>query len=164
MPRTGRRFHKLEPFCSIGAVGSPSTELLQLLTRAERLLSRRVAEIVADEGHTIDAWRVLSLLADGAGHPMTAIADQVFLPPGTLTKLVDHLVEHNLVHRKVDPEDRRRIRAYLTPRGRALHDQVNTRVQASLAELPITEADGEVLRSLLAGLVDAAERRTVLSR
>ncbi|MBB5872382.1 DNA-binding MarR family transcriptional regulator [Allocatelliglobosispora scoriae] len=140
-------------------MGLSQPDLMQLLTRAERLLARRVAEIVADEGHTIDGWRVISLLADGAGHPMTAIADQVFLPPGTLTKLVDHLVEHNLVHRKVDPEDRRRIRAYLTPRGRAMHERVDARVQASIAGL---SADDAHLRSLLAGLVEAMEQRPAL--
>src|SRR5882762_6460132 len=105
--------------------------LMALLTRAERLLTRRLTAILQAEGHTIDGWRVLSVLADGAGHPMTEVAEAAFLPPATLTKLVDHLVDQNLVYRRIDPADRRRIRAYLAPRGRRLHDQISRTIAAS---------------------------------
>jgi DNA-binding MarR family transcriptional regulator len=131
-----------------------AADLLQLLTRAERLLARRLAPILGAEGQSLDAWRVLSLLADGAGHPMTEIAERACLPPGTLTKLVDHLVDTNVVYRRVDDVDRRRIRAYLTPRGRSLYQRIDRALQASLASLPVAEADLELLRDLLVRLAD----------
>ncbi|NYI03661.1 MarR family winged helix-turn-helix transcriptional regulator [Allostreptomyces psammosilenae] len=130
---------------------------ITLLTRAERLLARRVRAVLDAEGHSLDAWRVLSLLADGAGHHMTEIADHAFLPPATLTKLVDQLVDQNLVHRRIDPLDRRRIRAYLTPRGEQLCRRIDAAVRASWAGLPVGESDQELLTELLTRLVDALE-------
>src|SRR4051812_48064257 len=102
-----------------------SADLMQLLTRAERLLARRLTAILDAEGHTLESWRVIPLLADGAGHFMTELADQAFLPPASLTRLVDQLVEENLLYRRVDDADRRRIRAYLTARGHRLHQRVD---------------------------------------
>jgi DNA-binding MarR family transcriptional regulator len=130
-------------------------DLMQLLTRAERLMARRCTAILGAQGYSLDAWRVLTLLADGAGRPMTDVAEQTFLPPGTLTKLVDQLVDDNLVYRRVDDLDRRRIRAYLTPRGRRLHERISRDLAASLTELATAEADRELLGALLTRLVDS---------
>jgi DNA-binding MarR family transcriptional regulator len=136
----------------VAAVGVSAAELLALLTQAERLMSRRVAAVLAAEGHSIEGWRVISLLADGAGHPMTELAEQSFLPPASLTKLVDHLVESALVYRRVDPTDRRRIRAYLTARGHQLHDRVQRAIQTSIDELPLPAGLPDQLPELLTGL------------
>ncbi|KAB1918778.1 winged helix-turn-helix transcriptional regulator, partial [Micromonospora noduli] len=114
--------------------GAPA-DLLRSLTRAERLLSRRLGAVLAADAISIEAWRVLCLLADGQGHPMSEVSVEASLPPGTLTKLVDQLVDRNLVFRRIDPIDRRRIRAYLTARGRREHARLDERVRASIAEL-----------------------------
>ncbi|MBM0205323.1 winged helix-turn-helix transcriptional regulator [Micromonospora sp. STR1s_5] len=119
--------------------GAPA-DLLRSLTRAERLLSRRLGAILADDAISIEAWRVLCLLADGQGHPMSEVSVEASLPPGTLTKLVDQLVDRNLVFRRIDPIDRRRIRAYLTARGRREHARLDERVRASIAELGVEQA------------------------
>jgi DNA-binding MarR family transcriptional regulator len=145
-------------------------ELIQLLTRAERLMTRRLQEILDPAGYSVAEWRVLALLADDAGHRMTEIADRAFLPPATLTKLVDHLVADNLVYRRVDPLDRRSARVYLTPRGQAFYQRVGDLMEAGWAQLPATVGDDEgQLHELLAHLVDAldghplAERRLPVS-
>jgi DNA-binding MarR family transcriptional regulator len=127
-----------------------SMDLMQLLTRAERLLARRLTAILAAEGHGLEAWRVITLLADGKGHFMTEVAEHAFLPPGSLTRLVDQLVEDALLYRRVDDIDRRRIRAYLTPRGQRLHHRIAAEIRSSLAGLP---AAGELERHLTS-LVD----------
>ncbi|MFJ8469039.1 MarR family winged helix-turn-helix transcriptional regulator [Streptomyces swartbergensis] len=122
-------------------------DLVQLLTRAERLAARRLRAVLAEEGCSLDTWRVLALLSDGEGHHMTAIAEAAFLPPATLTKLVDQLVDENLVHRRVDPFDRRRVLAHLTPRGQEYWQRLDRAVRAAWPRLG--EADDELLRSLL---------------
>lgn len=122
-------------------------DLVQLLTRAERLAARRLQAVLEKEGCSIDAWRVLALLSDGEGHHMTAIAEAAFLPPPTLTKLVDQLVDQNLVHRRVDPFDRRRVLAHLTPRGQEYRQRLDRAVRADWP--PLGEGDDELLRSLL---------------
>ncbi|WP_433605516.1 MarR family winged helix-turn-helix transcriptional regulator [Dactylosporangium sp. CA-139114] len=132
-------------------------DLTQLLTRAERLLSRRLTTILDVEGHSLDAWRVISLLSDGAGHHMTEIAEHAFLPPATLTKLVDHLVEDNLVYRRGDEIDRRRVRAHLTPRGRRLHQRISQQIDASTSTLAIAAGERELLQELLTSLLDALD-------
>jgi DNA-binding MarR family transcriptional regulator len=132
----------------------PPGDLSLLLTRAERLLGRRVRVVLDAMGYSPDAWRVLSILSDGAGHHMTQIADHAFLPPATLTKLVDQLVDDNLVYRRIDPIDRRRIRAYLTPRGRAQHERINRAIRAAWDTVGTAEADDDLLAALLTRLVD----------
>jgi DNA-binding MarR family transcriptional regulator len=136
-------------------MNAPPPDLMQLLTRAERLMARRVTAILDGQGCSLDGWRVLTLLSDGTGRYMTDIAEQVFLPPATLTKLVDHLVDDNLVYRRVDDVDRRRIRAYLTPRGHTLHQRIRADIRTSMAGLNTTGSDRELLEELLTRLVTA---------
>ncbi|GAB4050573.1 MarR family winged helix-turn-helix transcriptional regulator [Catellatospora paridis] len=136
----------------------PTPDLLQLITHAERLLQRRLSAILRAEQCPPEAWRVLALLAAEGGRPMTEVADGAFLPPGTLTKVVDQLVEHSLVYRRVDPLDRRRIRAYLSPRGRQLHDRIAAQVRGSIAELAMPEGERDQLAALLGALSDALSR------
>ncbi|MFG1765330.1 MarR family winged helix-turn-helix transcriptional regulator [Micromonospora parva] len=139
--------------------GAPA-DLLRSLTRAERLLSRRLGAVLADDGLSIEAWRVLCLLSDGQGHPMSEVSAEASLPPGTLTKLVDQLVDRNLVFRRIDPIDRRRIRAYLSARGRREHARLDERVRASLAELGVEQA-ADLISHLddLIGRLDPARQR-----
>lgn len=135
-------------------------ELLQLLTRAERLAARKLQGVLDEFGCSAEAWRVLALLSDGQGHHMTAIADCAFLPPPSLTKLVDQLVEQNLVYRRVDPLDRRRILARLTPRGQRYWQRLSRRVSADWAEPPagLPQADVDQLHALLACFADRLDR------
>ncbi|NGN66571.1 winged helix-turn-helix transcriptional regulator [Streptomyces sp. A7024] len=133
-------------------------ELLQLLTRAERLAVRGLRQVLSDtdSGLNVDGWRVLALLADGAGHRMTTVADCAFLPPASLTKLMDQLVDQGLVHRRVDPLDRRRILAYLTPRGREVWAEVDARLGEEWAGAGASP-DAEALATLLGRLAEALE-------
>ena len=130
-------------------------DLMQLLTRAERLAARRLQSVLDEEGCSVDAWRVLALLSDGEGHHMTAVAEAVFLPPATLTKLVDHLVDQNFVHRRIDPLDRRRILAHLTPRGQTYWRRLDREIRAQWPVL--NDGDDELLRALLDRLVDTLD-------
>lgn len=143
-------------------MASRPQELLELLTRAERLSVRRTQGVLDEFDCSIEAWRVLALLSDGQGHNMTAIADCAFLPAPSLTKLMDHLVDQNLVHRRVDPADRRRILAQLTPRGRQYWQRVDRRLRAEWAESTssLPQADSDLLRDLLTRYADALDAST----
>lgn len=134
-------------------------ELLHLLTRAERLSVGRIRSVLDAFDCSVEAWRVLDLLSDGQGHSMTALADHAFLPAPTLTKLMDQLVDQNLVFRRVDPTDRRRVLAQLTPRGTQRWEQVSRAVRADWDEagLPAGEGEEEELKILLDQLARALE-------
>ncbi|MFD7876200.1 MarR family winged helix-turn-helix transcriptional regulator [Streptomyces sp. NPDC059766] len=133
-------------------------ELLYLLTRAERLAERRVQSVLDEFECSMEAWRVLDLLSDGQDHNMTALADHAFLPAPSLTKLMDRLVDQNLVHRRVDPADRRRVLARLTPRGMQRWQSMAREVRYDWRDLEQLLASEE-LQHLLAQLAEALEGR-----
>ncbi|MFG2955349.1 MarR family winged helix-turn-helix transcriptional regulator [Streptomyces sp. NPDC048291] len=136
-----------------------SPDLAHLLSHAERRVVRRLAAVLAEEDCTVEEWRVLSLVGDGRGHPMSEIADHALMPAPSLTKLVDRMVADNLVHRRPDPHDRRRVLLHLTARGEDLHGRAAHRVHGDQARLLEEVGDGAALASLLAQLSAAAEAR-----
>jgi DNA-binding MarR family transcriptional regulator len=103
----------------------PDDDLAHLLSQAERRVTGRLSAALEAEGLTLAQWRVLSLLADGAGHPMTEAAEFAMLPAPSLTKVVDRMVSSNLVYRRPDLRDRRRVLIYSTARGRRLHQRLS---------------------------------------
>ncbi|MEU0409998.1 MarR family winged helix-turn-helix transcriptional regulator [Streptomyces griseorubiginosus] len=134
-----------------------SPDLAHLLSHAERHVVQRLAEVLAEEGCSVEEWRVMSAVADDQGHPMTGIAEHALMPAPSLTKLVDRMVAGNLVHRRPDPHDRRRVLLHLTPRGRILHDRAARRVHADQARLLGAMGDQGELTRLLSVLTTAAK-------
>jgi DNA-binding MarR family transcriptional regulator len=115
-------------------------DLAWLLSRVAHQVTRRLCAALEVEGLSLGQWWVLGLLSDGAGHTMSEAADHAMLAAPTLTKAVDQLVAANLVYRRADRHDRRRVLIYLTARGRRLHTRLAGRLGGSLG-----------------GVVDAAE-------
>ena len=136
----------------------PSPGLAHLLSHAERRLGLRMAAVLAEEDCTVEQWRVLSIIADGKGHPMTEIADQALMPAPSLTKLVDRMVADNLVHRRPDRADRRRVLLHLTARGRTLHQRAAHRLLADQTRLLDVIGDHGDLVRLLARLTAALDQ------
>lgn len=126
-----------------------SPDLAHLLSHAERRLGRRLAAVLAEEGCSVEEWRVLSAVADGQGHPMSEIADHALMPAPTLTKVVDRMVASNLVYRRPDPDDRRRVLLHLTARGRILHQRAAHRVHSDQTRLLDAIGDQGKLAQLL---------------
>jgi DNA-binding MarR family transcriptional regulator len=115
-------------------------DLAWLLSRAAHELNERLSVVLEAEGLTLGQWWVLGLLSDEAGHTVSEAADHAMLAAPTLTKTVDLLVAANLVHRRADHHDRRRVLIYLTARGRRLHARLAGKLGGSMG-----------------GVVDAAE-------
>jgi DNA-binding MarR family transcriptional regulator len=115
-------------------------DLAWLLSQAAHQLNEQLSEVLEAEGLSLGQWWVLRLLSDGTGHTMSEAADHAMLAAPTLTKDVDQLVAANLVYRRADRHDRRRVLIYLTARGRRLHTRLAGKLGGSLG-----------------GVVDAAE-------
>lgn len=132
-------------------------DLLHLLTRAERLVARRIQSVLDAFGCSVDAWRVLDLLSGDEGRNMTSLAEDAALPAPTLTKIVDQLVDQNLVFRRVDPADRRRVLAQLTPRGLRRRRELSRAVRAEWGPSSpgLTEDEEDQLLPLLGRLSGA---------
>ena len=122
--------------------------LLELLSHTQHHLTSRVAAALREQRSNLVEWRVLSLLADGSGHSMSEIAEFALMPPPSTTKLIDRMVSNNLVYRRVDPTDRRRVLVFLSARGRAAHRRLRPVVEASIDTM-----DEEPLRDLVREIV-----------
>jgi DNA-binding MarR family transcriptional regulator len=121
----------------------------------ERTLTGRLEEALRSCGSSLDQWRILRLLADRGGCPMTVVADHVLLLAPKLSKLVDRMVAANLIHRRSDHQDRRRVLIVISERGRhalAEWDEATADVRAQLREL--LGADAEQFEALLRRLQD----------
>ena len=136
---------------------SSAQQLAQLLSQAERGVTRQLGRVLEEKGSTVEQWRTLVLLADGTSHPMSEIAEFALLPAPTLTRLIDRMVADNLAYRKPDLRDRRRVLVHITPRGRALHRKLAGRIEESHAKI-LAEADPADVAHLAALLTDLAAR------
>ena len=110
---------------AVSPVTSPGLGLL--LRQAEQIVRRAMAEPLAELDLTAEQWRVMAALLEEPGQTMSALADAAVLLGATLTRHVDHLVERGLVLRRVHVEDRRRVAAVLSPRGRAVAQRLRAR-------------------------------------
>jgi DNA-binding MarR family transcriptional regulator len=129
-------------------LGELATLLIGRASRLERAIGAALSGTPLGAPH----WLVLTALhgrADGA--TMSEVAQVVSLPPATLTRSVDRLVDHALVHRTLDGADRRRVLVGLTDRGRTTYDEHRAVVDEALAaELDAFAGwEREALRGLL---------------
>lgn len=105
-------------------------DLAQLLSMVAHRVTKRLVALLAEQDSSIDEWRVLSLLSDRDGQSMSQIAEFSMLPAPTLTKVIDRMVAANLVYRRGDARDRRRVLVHLAPRGTATFARLQTAVRA----------------------------------
>jgi len=99
-------------------VTSPGLGLL--LRQVEHSVHRAMAESLAEADLSPEQWRVMAALLEDPGQTMSVLAEAAVLPGGTLTRHVDRLVERGLVLRRVHAQDRRRVAAALSARGRTV--------------------------------------------
>jgi DNA-binding MarR family transcriptional regulator len=129
----------------------PDLDLARLLTLVERGVVMRLTDTLRVDGTTIEEWRVLSLLSDGDGHAMTEIAEYALLPAPSLTKLVDRMVSQNLVHRRPDDIDRRRVLVVASERGMQALQRFNATAAREYDDIVAALGSEEIalLRALL---------------
>jgi DNA-binding MarR family transcriptional regulator len=133
--------------------------LAHLLSQVESRVTRRLVTVLRAHDCELAEWRVLRLLSDRRGRSMSEIKDFVMLPGPTLTKLIDRMVANNLVYRRGDLVDRRRVLVFLAPRGLAKYEIIRAAVdsdQMQLAERIGDEQLAELTRAL-SHVADALE-------
>ena len=124
--------------------GPDDVELAGLLSYLERRLSDRLTRRLTAAGSSLNEWRVLAQLVDGGGSAMGDVATSLDIPASTATKLIDAMVATNLVYRRGDGNDGRRVLVHLAPRGRVAHDRLTPLVQAEQQELTALTDDGDL--------------------
>jgi DNA-binding MarR family transcriptional regulator len=133
-----------------GRASQTSDDSLRLLSLVERAVTQRLDEALKAHGSGIEQWRILSLLVEQGGCPMNVVADHALMLAPKLSKLVDRMVSANLVLRRADNQDRRRVLVAASARGRQaliMWNAVAAEVQDQFRE--ILGADVDLLDDLL---------------
>lgn len=107
--------------------------------------------LLDSEVGTIEGWRVLGALRGGEGFTMSEMSTAIAIPPPTLTRIVDKLVDGGFVLRRVDATDRRRVLIYLSARGKSKVRRLarqEAALKATLAEEFGEEGAIQLIRTL----------------
>jgi DNA-binding MarR family transcriptional regulator len=135
---------------------APRADLVELLTATSRRVSRAVAGALAEDGGTLDGYRVLRLLAAAPGRSMGQLVATLHLPGPTATRVVDGLVDSALAYRLPDPADRRRVVVHASALGRTRLARWEGLVAAQEAALARSLGEDRVgaLVAALAGFIE----------
>lgn len=83
-----------------------------------RSLARKLRE--AEIPLTPDQYRIMAILWEEEGGNQCNLAEKVQRDRTTITRILDTLERDELIERRVDPNDRRQFRIFLTPKGNSL--------------------------------------------
>ncbi|TCO45577.1 DNA-binding MarR family transcriptional regulator [Kribbella antiqua] len=111
------------------------SSLLLLLKQAERRIELGLQPLLDEFGLSVEQWRVMLALHEEPGQPMSVLAESAVLPPASLTRHVDKLVERGLVLRRIHPDDKRRIVTALSPVGATVAERIATAQRSLEADL-----------------------------
>jgi DNA-binding MarR family transcriptional regulator len=84
---------------------------------------------------TVPQFRALLFLSRSPGCSLFSLAEHLGLTSPTVCKMVDGLVQNNLVNRESSAADRRKVILSLTARGRASLEKARIGAQARLAAI-----------------------------
>ena len=94
-----------------------SSYLLYLLAASSDAASAQFHTIVRDNGLRVPEWRVIACLYDQNGLMTTKLAEYALIEQSRLTRILYQMDQKDWVERRIDPEDRRRVRVHLTEMG-----------------------------------------------
>lgn len=135
---------------------STEPDTSDLLVRAGHALRRRWMASLEPWNVSPHEFRALRAVTDLAPARLTDLADRLRIANRSATEVVDSLESKGLVHRAPSPTDRRAVVVTLSEQGQRLTAELaQARSTAGVEFLaPLTDADRETLRELLARLLD----------
>jgi DNA-binding MarR family transcriptional regulator len=107
-----------ETYTPAGNIGRLVVDAASMLTRA---IDRRAREL----GLTGPQWVMLMRIANGMGHTAAELCRTIGYDSGSMTRMLDRLVDQGLIRRDRSDEDRRVVRLSLTAAGEALHPRLS---------------------------------------
>ena len=105
-----------------------------LLGDVSRLLRRRFDRRVQPLGLTQAQWRALLHLAADEGMKQAELAARLDVTPITLGRLIDRMQAADWIERRNDPDDRRAVRLYLSPKAQPILIEMRRRAAETLEE------------------------------
>lgn len=122
-----------------------------LLNDSARLFRRAFNARTRDTGITALQWRLITYLRRHEGIRQGPLAELIEVEPITLSRMIDRLVESELVERRADPTDRRAWQLYLAPRAAELLNGMRGTIDALTADATegLSAAEREQLNDLV---------------
>lgn len=105
------------------------TRLMDAMPTAQRRLYRSLDQALSEEDASIDQWRVLGALSGADGLLMGELSERLQIPPASITRLVDGLVDQARVYRRQSTADRRRVAVHLADSGKDALSRMDAMVQ-----------------------------------
>jgi len=109
---------------------------------AMKKIDRYLASRLEEYGVSVPQSFVLFSLLEEDGSTLKEIGTKAQIDSSSMTVLVDKLENEGLLERRLDAQDRRAIRVFLTPKGKELAERVldlaidfNRYLQESLGEI-----------------------------
>lgn len=99
-------------------------KLFIVLSRANKVIMEHALRDMRKHGLNPTEFMVLELLYHKGPTPLQQIGDKILLASGSMTYVVDRLVQKGYLVRKPCDKDRRVIYAALTEKGKELFDQI----------------------------------------
>jgi MarR family transcriptional regulator for hemolysin len=98
------------------------------LERASRFMFTRIvrslARTVRDEDLSVAQLAALHLVDQAGDLRQSALGEELMMSPSAASRMIDQLVERDLLERRESPDDRRVRTLHLTARGETLLDQI----------------------------------------
>lgn len=91
-------------------------------------IARMYNQQAAKYGGTMSVGYVLLNIDRAEGVPATKIAPQMGLEARSLTRILKSMEEKKLIYRAPDPQDKRKVRIFLTPQGMEMKDRARETV------------------------------------
>ena len=125
------------------------------LRRASLAMRKVVDDELHSHGLTGAQFEVLRQLWQNDRLEMRSLQQQLGITSPTLTGIVDGLVGHGMVERRLSPEDARVRQLFLTPQGQSMHEEICTSIeQAHLRLLAgFSPAEATLLKDWLQRIV-----------
>ena len=123
-------------------------KLWVVLNRAVRSIEGPLRQQVEAHGLSYTEFGVLEVLLHKGPLPIGEIGHRILLTSGSMTYVIDKLVQRGLIQRRACEEDRRVIYAELTPDGRRLIE-------------PAFEEHKQLIDRLMDGLAHDEQQQTI---
>ena len=119
--------------------GTGDSQMMYSLVRAAHVLESRLEEALEQVGLSLAKFGALShLVKEGEPLSLSECAMKMTCVRSNMTQLVDRLEADGLVRRVEDPEDRRAVRAAVTPLGKERYAAGARQVEKVQAEFAKT--------------------------
>ena len=123
--------------------------ILKAGNKAEEYLNRSLKPFDI----SLQQFNVLRILRGRNGKPahLNTVQKRMIHKMSNTTRLIDKLIEKNLVKRSICSENRRKIELYITDVGLNMLAELDTKIQATEAEIlkPLTLEEQKQLRGLI---------------